>query len=87
MVYLPVFENLSNKDFYADKGILNSNLDEFLDGISDLSTKNTSREFLKNTVSGELMHTHNKSPILDSKEMMAEYIYGGFRKGRVLEEA
>ena len=33
------------------------------------------------------MHKFNKSPILDSKEMMGEYVYQNLRKGRVLEEA
>jgi len=75
MLYLPVFENTHNVDFYADKGILNSNLDEFLEGISDLSTKDTSKDFLRTTISGELMHKFNKTPILDSKEMMVEYVY------------
>jgi hypothetical protein len=87
MIYLPIFENSHNVDFYADKTILNSNLDDFLDGISEVSTKDTSKEFLKTTIAGELMHKFNKTPILDSKEMMSEYIYQNLRKGRVLEEA
>jgi hypothetical protein len=52
MLYLPSFKNTNNVDFFTDKDLLNANLDDFLEGIGDVATKDTDRSFLQDTISG-----------------------------------
>ncbi len=87
MLFLPTFENPNNVDFFLDKDLINANLDDFLDGLAEISTKNQDRSFLKDTVCGSLIHQYGESRILDSKEMLNEYIHHILKKGKVLEEA
>ena len=87
LLYLPSFKNTNNVDFFADKDLINANLDDFLDGISEVSKEDTDRSFLKETIAGKLMHQHSETSILDSNEMAVEYVYENLRKGKILEEA
>lgn len=87
MLYLPSFKNENNVDFFTEKDLLNANLDEFLEGIGDLATKDTNRSFLKETISGELMQRFNETTVLDSAEMCTEYVYESLKHGNILQEA